>query len=209
MLAFVPPLAFAAIIAAQAVPLINTPTSVAQCRPVQITWTATNTPVFISILPGGQTGAPPLMDFGEQTGSSITWIANILAGTSITFQIRDSQGAIAFSSPVTVQSSPDPSCIFADASTATVPAATSTAFSTSEASSLAVSAATSIAPTISSPTTSQVANTSPSAGDVASQAPSPFETSGSLPMSNARAGLAGPLGLAAAMVVAQISFVGL
>lgn len=32
---------------------------------------------FVSILPGGQAGAAPLVDFGEKQSSPITWTVNL------------------------------------------------------------------------------------------------------------------------------------
>ena len=36
--------------------------------------------VLSSMLPGGQPGAAPLIDFGQQSGTQLTWIANFTAG---------------------------------------------------------------------------------------------------------------------------------
>ena len=55
-----------------------------------------------SILPGGQPSAPPLVDFGRVEGNSRTWNANLGVGTSIFFQVRDSQGALGQSSAVSI-----------------------------------------------------------------------------------------------------------
>ncbi|KAH7341547.1 hypothetical protein B0J17DRAFT_647061 [Rhizoctonia solani] len=90
---------------------INTPASLVQCQPAQITWTAANSPVFLSIIPAGQPGATPLYDFGQQTGSSVTWIVNIPPGTQVTCQLRDSTGALAYSAPVSIHPSSDSSCL--------------------------------------------------------------------------------------------------
>ncbi|EUC57097.1 transmembrane protein, putative [Rhizoctonia solani AG-3 Rhs1AP] len=104
-------LAFVVVAIAQADPSINTPAAVVQCQPAQISFTATSTPVFISILPGGQPSAAPLADLGQHNASPFTWTANIAQGTSITFQVRDSKGAVAYSAPVTIQPSSDSSCL--------------------------------------------------------------------------------------------------
>jgi hypothetical protein len=76
-----------------------------------------------SILPGGQPNAAPLLDLGEQTGTSTTWIVNIGAGTppfpfpffsskshidrkttgtSLGLTLRDTNGLVAQSAPFTV-----------------------------------------------------------------------------------------------------------
>ncbi len=49
-------------------------------------------PTYSSIIPGGQTQAAALEDFGTVQGSPYTWTANIPAGTSITIKITDSAG---------------------------------------------------------------------------------------------------------------------
>ncbi|CAE7106414.1 unnamed protein product [Rhizoctonia solani] len=216
-------LAFVVAVVAQG-STINTPASVVQCQPVQVSWTSANTPVFISIIPGGQAGAAALQDFGQQTGTSLTWTANIAAGTSITFQLRDSTGAVAFSSPVTVQSSSDSSCLGAQPSTssaapgstsaaATTPAATTSAAattpaaSTSAAVSSVVSSASvsvsSVVASVTAPATSRsasvISSASSRASAASSAAASPSSTNGAMP--TAKVGLAGLLGLAAAVVM--------
>ncbi|CAE6466825.1 unnamed protein product [Rhizoctonia solani] len=104
-------LAFIAVVLAQGDPSINTPSSLVQCQPAQLTWNASNTPVYISIIPGGNASAPALMDLGRQSGTSTTWNVNITGGTSITFRIVDTLGVNAYSAPVTIQSSSNSSCI--------------------------------------------------------------------------------------------------
>ncbi|CCO29633.1 hypothetical protein BN14_03651 [Rhizoctonia solani AG-1 IB] len=208
---------------------INTPPSVVQCQPVQVSWTSINTPVFISIIPGGQAGAAALQDFGQQTGTSLTWNANIAAGTSITFQLRDSTGAVAFSSPVSVQGSSDSSCLGQSASvtsgtaaptsaassstepTSSAPATTSAvsssvASASSSVSSVLSSVSASVSSAISSATapatTSRSATVVPSSsGTGTATGAAPTNTSnGALPA--AKAGLVGLLGVAAAVVMA-------
>ncbi|KAH7341546.1 hypothetical protein B0J17DRAFT_647059 [Rhizoctonia solani] len=121
-------IALVATVYAQAAdPSINTPASLVQCQPALITWTATKTPVFISIIPGGQPGAVALIDFGSQNSSSLTWNVDMASGTSITFQVRDSTGAVAYSAPVTVQGSSDSSCVNHSVSATPTSAASTTA----------------------------------------------------------------------------------
>ncbi|CAE6429678.1 unnamed protein product [Rhizoctonia solani] len=123
--------ALVAFIYAQVVdPSINTPASLVQCQPALITWTATKTPVFVSIIPGGQPGAAALIDFGAQNSSSLTWNVDMAAGSSITFQVRDATGAVAYSAPVTVQTSSDASCVEHSASVAPTSAAPTSTMAT-------------------------------------------------------------------------------
>ncbi|CAE6392940.1 unnamed protein product [Rhizoctonia solani] len=227
-------LAFVATALAQSL-VINTPASVVQCQPAQVTWTASNTPVFVSIIPGGQPGAAALVDFGSQTGSSLTWTVNIAAGTSLTFQLRDSTGAVAYSSPISVQGSSDSSCLGAQPSTsaaastsaavstpvptttvqpttsappATTSAVQSASASVSSALSSAVSSISSVVASVTAPATTSRASSAASVissatsrvSSASSAAASPSATNGALPA--AKVGLAGLLGLAAAVVMA-------
>ena len=103
---------------------IETPPSIVQCQPAAIGYSGGQAPYFstlpshpsilqwtsilmweiVSILPGGQSTAAPLQQFPEQASAGVlTWTANIRAGTSITFQIRDSTGTLNYSEQVTIQ----------------------------------------------------------------------------------------------------------
>ncbi|KAF8699078.1 Endonuclease/Exonuclease/phosphatase family, partial [Rhizoctonia solani] len=207
---------------------INTPAAAVQCQPAQITWTAPEGGAFIrqvgSIIPGGQPSAAPLQDFGRQTGNSLTWVVNIAAGTSVTFQIRDSTGAVAYSAPITIQQSSDSSCLGQQPSTSagsataapttSSPATSSAASSVSSAvssissslSSVASSVASSVssaistatAPATTSRTATVVSPSSTPSGTASGAAPS-GTANGALPA--AKAGLVGLLGVAAAAVV--------
>ncbi|KAF8673982.1 Endonuclease/Exonuclease/phosphatase family [Rhizoctonia solani] len=216
-------LALLAAVYAQA-PQINTPAAVVQCQPAQISFIATNTPVFISIIPGGQPSAAPLADLGQQNASPFTWIANIAQGTSVTFQIRDSTGAVAYSAPITIQGSSDSSCLGQQPSTSagsataapttSAPATSSAASSVSSAvssvssslSSVASSVASSVssaistatAPATTSRTATVVSPSSTPSGTASGAAPS-GTANGAVPA--AKAGLVGLLGVAAAAVV--------
>jgi hypothetical protein len=64
-----------------------------------------STDAACSILPGNQPGAAALVDFGRQEGNSLTWTANLAAGTSIFLQVRDSNGAVGQSGTISIQSS--------------------------------------------------------------------------------------------------------
>ncbi|KAG8792815.1 hypothetical protein FRC12_004758 [Ceratobasidium sp. 428] len=217
-------LTLVAYVAAQADPSINTPAQLVQCQPAQITWTATNGPAFISIIPGGQPGAAALKDFGQQTGNSLTWNVDIPAGQSITFQCRDSRGQVAYSAPATVQNSSDSSCLGQNPSSSpggsSAPAPTSSAAQTSiqsvssvagtSAASVSSSAAASTSEVASSSsaavsTSSRASATSASSTRSAASATSASASASAAPnsaRSNAKVGFAGLLGLAAAVVMA-------
>ncbi|POW08300.1 hypothetical protein PSHT_09603 [Puccinia striiformis] len=84
-------------------PVINTPASVAQCLPALLTFHGGVPPYTLSAIPAGQPGALPLVELGQQSGDSFTWIANLASGTATTLQIRDSRGNINYSQAVTIQ----------------------------------------------------------------------------------------------------------
>ncbi|KAG9128089.1 hypothetical protein FRC07_004983 [Ceratobasidium sp. 392] len=224
-------LALVAYVAAQADPSINTPAQLVQCQPAQITWTASKSPAFVSIIPGGQPGAAALHDFGQQSGNSLTWTVNIAAGTQITFQVRDSSGAVAYSAPSTIQSSSDSSCLgqqpsggasssaAPSGSATSTPAGPSSAASTSaavsssasEASTSAAASTSSVVASVSSAvvSVSSAASTATRPPTSSSRPPASATSASSTPStspnsarSNAKVGLAGLLGLAAAVVMA-------
>ncbi|KAG8740756.1 hypothetical protein FRC12_015884 [Ceratobasidium sp. 428] len=107
---------------------INTPASVVQCQPVQLSWSGGTAPYFPSIIPGSQPGAAALKEFPSQQGTSLTWKCDLQQGTQITMQVRDSTGAVQYSSAVPIQNSSDSSCVNSNvsASPSGGPAATST-----------------------------------------------------------------------------------
>jgi len=102
-----------------AAPIINTPTGVDQCEPSQLSWSGGVAPYFVSIIPGGQPGATPLVSFAQTSATSMTWNVNIQAGTSITLQIKDSTGAINYSQAVTIGAGTSSACLTASTATAT------------------------------------------------------------------------------------------
>lgn len=105
------------------------PQSFIQCQPAKLFWSSTG-PIFIGILPASQSNAfaspnenpgsvTPIADFGEQTGSSVTWNAvNVTAGTSIVVALRDETGnSRVTSGSVTVSGGDDNSCLVSDSGT--------------------------------------------------------------------------------------------
>ncbi|KZT51379.1 hypothetical protein CALCODRAFT_503585 [Calocera cornea HHB12733] len=135
---------------------VSTPSSLVTCQPALITWSGGVSPYFLSVLPGGQTSASALESFPTQTGSSYTWPkVDIQAGTLITIQIRDGQGNIQYSSPVTIQAGPDTTCVGGNSSGGTVLNSSAVGGSTSAAGSTGGSSS-------GSPTSSSGSATSPS-----------------------------------------------
>ncbi|KAI6039905.1 hypothetical protein EDC04DRAFT_2867889 [Pisolithus marmoratus] len=77
---------------------INTPSNVVECEPTLLTWTGGTR----DILPGSTPNGTPLENLGQQNSTSVTWVCNIQAGTSIGLTLRDSTGAVVQSAPFTV-----------------------------------------------------------------------------------------------------------
>ncbi|ORY74537.1 hypothetical protein BCR35DRAFT_254921, partial [Leucosporidium creatinivorum] len=89
---------------------IDSPTVLVQCSPVRLTFSGGAPPYVIDVIPGGDAGAVALESINA-VSSPLTWTVDLAAGTNVTLRLRDSTGAIAFSSPVVVQTSSDASCI--------------------------------------------------------------------------------------------------
>ncbi|CAE6483570.1 unnamed protein product [Rhizoctonia solani] len=204
--------AFVALVVAQNDPSINTPASVVQCQPVQLSWTASKEPVYVSIIPGGQPGAAPLHDFGIQPSGTktMTWTCDLKAGSAITFQIKDATGAVAYTGNMMVQDSKDKSCVDPNM---TVPAAPSSAQSTPLAQSTPGSSAPAATPpagTSAAGTTPAGSATRPAASNGTSRAPA--TATSAAPGSTAAASNAAPpathigwtglVGILAAFIVA-------
>ncbi|KAM0753853.1 hypothetical protein T439DRAFT_285336, partial [Meredithblackwellia eburnea MCA 4105] len=82
---------------------IATPASLIECQPAALAITPGTAPYYISILPGGQVSAAALEQLPSTSSTNVIWTCDIAAGTSITFQVKDSTGIIAYSAPITVQ----------------------------------------------------------------------------------------------------------
>ncbi|KAF8905106.1 hypothetical protein CPB84DRAFT_1772447 [Gymnopilus junonius] len=103
---------------------INTPLNVQVCLPVLINWTGGTPPYFLSILPAGQPSANALVDLGQQSGNSVTWIANLPVGTGAFLDLRDNTGTLAQSGSFTIQTGTNTSCVGQAASISAGPAVT-------------------------------------------------------------------------------------
>ncbi|KAJ9109052.1 hypothetical protein QFC21_000378 [Naganishia friedmannii] len=186
---------------------IDTPAAIVQCQPVALNWRGGTAPYFLSIIPGGQVSAAALIDFGSMSGNSLTWTANITAGTSlshhlllsfdrygnqrITLKLTDSTGSTVYSSPVTILASANSACIGGAAAvsqssvaSSATSAATTTVGSTTGSSSVpssaiaAASAASSAAGAASSPASAATSRVSSAASAATSAAAAPTKASG-------------------------------
>jgi len=179
---------------------INTPMSVVECEPVQFTWTAGTPPYYLTILPGGQPSATPLLQFPTQTGTSVTWNVNIQANVQITIALKDSTGTVAYTDTVTIQAGPDTSCLTSSASisgaTGSTPAATSPAGASS-----AAGATSSPAASPSAGTTKPASGTTPAAGSGTTTGSAAAHSSSSGAGRLAPYGVAGVMGLLGAVLL--------
>ncbi|KAF8573486.1 hypothetical protein K439DRAFT_1642966 [Ramaria rubella] len=138
--------------------MVNTPTGVVECEPVQITWTGGTPPYFLSFVPAGQSSAPAIKQFPTQNGNEFTWNADLGAGTTFTIALKDSAGSPAFSDIVTVESGPNSSCV--NSSVTETGASTGTAAPSSGAGGSAPPASTTGAPSGSSSASAQSSGSS-------------------------------------------------
>lgn len=60
-------------------------------------------PYYVAVIPGGQSSAAALKDFGQQSGTSLTWTVDIAAGTSVSLKITDSTGNVNYNQAVTIR----------------------------------------------------------------------------------------------------------
>jgi hypothetical protein len=63
---------------------VYTPATLTECLPAAISWTGATSPVYVSILKGGNTVDPALEQLGEvPSGSMVTWRVDLMAGTKV------------------------------------------------------------------------------------------------------------------------------
>lgn len=74
---------------------------------------------YSAVIPGGQASAAALETLVDaSSATSYTWTVNLAAGTSITLKLTDGTGAIAYSSPLSIQSGSSQSCFNTTATSA-------------------------------------------------------------------------------------------
>ncbi|KAE8537862.1 hypothetical protein D1P53_005923 [Cryptococcus gattii VGV] len=154
---------------------VSTPASLIQCQPVLLSWSGGTAPYYLAIIPGGEASAAALKDFGEQSGTSLTWTVDTSSGTSVSVKVTDSTGTINYSSPVTIQAGSSDSCV----STSTAATGSTESSTESSSSSTVVAAAASSADSSSaSKATSSVASSGASKAEAASASASTTASSG-------------------------------
>ncbi|TRM64683.1 hypothetical protein BD626DRAFT_547082 [Schizophyllum amplum] len=193
---------------------INTPASITQCQPTLITWDTSDSesPYYLSILPGNNPSGTPLKQFDSMDGSSYSWTTDIAQGTSIGFTLKDSTGKTVQSAAVTIQSSSDDSCIngstsgSASATTAGSATASSTGSSTSSGSSASTtSSAATTSSSAASGTTSSRTSTSSSSRSSTTSATSSAASASSTSDENGALSNGASLGVAGA-IAALVAF---
>jgi hypothetical protein len=112
-------------------PQINTPVGVTQCQVTSLTFSGSHPPFVISAIPGGQVGSTPFEEIVTTSNSPYAWLCNLAQGTYLTLQIRDNDGSLQYSSPISVLNSSNSSCVGQGGSvtvtnSATLPGTTST-----------------------------------------------------------------------------------
>ncbi|BEJ11857.1 hypothetical protein CspHIS471_0203170 [Cutaneotrichosporon sp. HIS471] len=151
---------------------MHTPASLVQCQPIKLSWEAGVPPFYLSIVPGGQTSASPLVTFPKMDASSQTWMVNLAAGTSVTVMVTDNTGETSATSPVTVMAGSNADCMNAPSSQAPVdtpaPSGEQTPAETPAASSSESNPAASSAPVSSPVASAPVSSAKPSSAAVSS-----------------------------------------
>ncbi|KGB74472.1 hypothetical protein I307_05431 [Cryptococcus deuterogattii 99/473] len=155
---------------------VSTPASLIQCQPVLLSWSGGTAPYYLAIIPGGQASAAALKDFGEQSGTSLTWTVDTASGTSVSVKVTDSTGAINYSSPVTIQAGSSDSCV--STSTAATGSTESSTESSSASTVVAAAASSSADSSSASKATSSVASSGASKAASASASASTTASSG-------------------------------
>ena len=104
----------AAAVAAQGDMLkVNTPTFVAQCKPVKITWQGGEAPYHLYVTAPGNIREVKA-DLGDQQGTSMTWKVSIPEGQKFTLNLCDKSGQCNQSAQAGPVSGGDDSCLNGD-----------------------------------------------------------------------------------------------
>ncbi|KAF9048702.1 hypothetical protein BJ165DRAFT_1461866 [Panaeolus papilionaceus] len=186
-------------------PMVNTPASSTVCQPLLITWSGGTAPYFLSVLPGNQPSAAPLVDFGQVSGNSLSWTVNV-TNPELGINLRDSSGLLSQSAafpnlPGTNQAcltqapSPPPGPTSGGSGSSTPPAPPTSAPPTS-----APPVSTPVSTPPASPTSKPPTSATPTSA-TPSGSPKP-STTGAATSLSAKAGIAGALGLAIAALFA-------
>ena len=92
---------------------VNTPTFVAQCKPVKITWQGGEAPYHLYVTAPGNIREVKA-DLGDQKGTSFTWKVSIPEGQKFTLNLCDKSGQCNHSAQAGPVSGGDDSCLNGD-----------------------------------------------------------------------------------------------
>ena len=92
---------------------VNTPTFVAQCKPVKITWQGGEAPYHLYVTAPGNIREVKA-DLGDQQGTSMTWKVSIPEGQKFTLNLCDKSGQCNQSAQAGPVSGGDDSCLNGD-----------------------------------------------------------------------------------------------
>ncbi|ODO03326.1 hypothetical protein L198_02171 [Cryptococcus wingfieldii CBS 7118] len=90
---------------------INSPASLIECQPTSLSWSDGTSPYYLAIIHGGEVSSSAYESFDAVDSSPYTWTVNLASGTNVTIRVTDSDGTIAYSSPVVIQSGSSSSCL--------------------------------------------------------------------------------------------------
>merc|ERR1712225_69057 len=179
----------AALVAAVKAVTVNTPPSLVQCQPAQLTWGQGTAPFYVSIIPGGQPSAAALESFATQTGMSYTWMVDIAAGTSVTVKVVDSTGDTNYSDQVTIQAGSETTCTSSSSSSGSDSSSSDEDTETTDAAAAPVASATSAAASAATSAASAARTPLSSASSAASKVASSASSGVAGAASSVKAGL--------------------
>ncbi|TFK28089.1 hypothetical protein FA15DRAFT_585023 [Coprinopsis marcescibilis] len=76
-------------------------------EPIMLSFGEGTAPYYVSAIPGSSNSCRRLESFDSTTGTSITWMVDLAAGTSVTFIVKDTTGAQAYSDQITILPNPN------------------------------------------------------------------------------------------------------
>ncbi|ORY76282.1 hypothetical protein BCR35DRAFT_353438 [Leucosporidium creatinivorum] len=119
-------------LASSALATVNSPASLIECQPTLLSWTATTSPYYLSIIEDGD-ASNIAENLGTFTNTSYTWTVDLASGTNVSIALTDGTGQAYYSSSVLIIAGSSTSCLGTNSAT-TETAAGSTAASSSAAS---------------------------------------------------------------------------
>jgi len=110
-------------------PLTISSPAMNECQDVHITWGGGEAPFNLIVVPNDAPCDEVLVDLGDHSVNSLTWQANLTAGSQVLLSLQDNNGQEAWSNTITVGKSNDTSCLLANttaSASSSAPASSST-----------------------------------------------------------------------------------